>query len=477
MLSALFSNIGTTALVILFFGGSIFVHELGHFFAARRRGLKVERFSLGFGPKIWSWRGKDGVEYRISWIPLGGYVALPQLADMQAIEGASETPVEQLPSIDYASKMIVSVAGAAMNVVFAFLLACIIWLIGVPTSSEYTSTRIGYVTPTIENIEGKQVPSPASQAGLQIGDRILSIDGHKLSDWNDIMEALVMSSGISADGRRQSVFTIERDGQPRQITVFPLLSGDEKFRKVGIAPGYELLVHEVTPGTPASQAGLQKQDEILSLDGVRILHGVSFHEYLRDHAAQPVQALVKRGEAEVALTIPARADAKADLGVELTTTFALTHPTPWMQLWEHTSTSFRTLWSLINPRSDIGLSKMAGPVGIVRILHSAAESGLRALLMITILINVSLAIFNLLPIPVLDGGHMLFATIARLRGRPIPVNVIASTQSVFMLLLISMVLYVSFFDVRRWSRDRQNSRPPAAEAPAPAPEPATQPAK
>ena len=137
MLSALFSNIGTTALVILFFGGSIFVHELGHFFAARRRGLKVERFSLGFGPKIWSWRGKDGVEYRISWIPLGGYVALPQLADMQAIEGASETPVEQLPSIDYASKMIVSVAGAAMNVVFAFLLACIIWVIGVPTSIGY----------------------------------------------------------------------------------------------------------------------------------------------------------------------------------------------------------------------------------------------------------------------------------------------------------------------------------------------------
>jgi regulator of sigma E protease len=127
--------------------------------------------------------------------------------------------------------------------------------------------------------------------------------------------------------------------------------------------------------------------------------------------------------------------------------------------------TFRTLGSLINPQSDIGLSKVAGPVGIVRIFHSAAEAGIRAVLMFTILVNINLAIFNLLPIPVLDGGQMLFATIARLRGRALPANFIMATQSTFILLLFSMIIYVSFFDVRRVVRDVQANR---AETAAPA---------
>ena len=125
----------------------------------------------------------------------------------------------------------------------------------------------------------------------------------------------------------------------------------------------------------------------------------------------------------------------------------------------------RTLWSLINPNSDIGISKLAGPVGIARIFHSAAEAGIRAVLMFTILININLAVFNLLPIPVLDGGQMLFATIGKLRGRALPVNFIMTAQSVFMVLLFSMVIYVSFFDVRRIVRDVNTSR---AESAAPA---------
>ena len=466
-LSSIFSNIGTIALVVLFFGGSVFVHELGHFWAARRRGLKVERFSLGFGPKLWGWRGRDGVDYRISWIPLGGYVALPQLADMPAVEGESATPAEQLPPIGYTSKMIVSVAGAAMNIVFAFVLATIVWALGVPTSSESTSTRIGYISPTIETDDNRSVPSPASQADLRVGDRILAIDGHPLADWTDLMQALITSSGRAVDGRRQTIFTLERDGQQRTVTVYPLLSGDEQFRKVGIAPGYELLVQQVRPDSVAARAGLQAQDELLSFDGVPLLHIATYREYLEAHGAQPIAVRIRRAGAELTLSLSPRAEAKADPGLELTTHFQLTHPTPWVQLWEHTSMSLRTLWSLINPRSDIGLSKLAGPVGIVRILHSAAESGLRALLIITILINVSLAIFNLLPIPVLDGGHMLFATIGKLRGRPLPINAVMTTQSIFMILLLSMIVYVSFFDVRRWQRDRESSRPPVT-APAPA---------
>ncbi|MEO5960065.1 MAG: site-2 protease family protein, partial [Opitutaceae bacterium] len=119
LLPSLLSNAWSIFLVVAFFGGSIFVHELGHFLAARRRGVHVERFSIGFGPAIWSRRGKDGVEYRIAWFPLGGYVLLPQLADLGAVEGQSSTDVAKLPPVSYATRMIVFAAGATFNVIFA----------------------------------------------------------------------------------------------------------------------------------------------------------------------------------------------------------------------------------------------------------------------------------------------------------------------------------------------------------------------
>ena len=137
LIQSIASDLWAVFLIILFFGGSILVHELGHFLIARRRGVRVERFSIGFGPKIYAWRGKDGVEYRLSWLPLGGYVALPQLADLRGIEGESDVDAAQLPPVSYASKMLVFVAGAAFNVLFAFLLATIIWRAGRPEPGEY----------------------------------------------------------------------------------------------------------------------------------------------------------------------------------------------------------------------------------------------------------------------------------------------------------------------------------------------------
>lgn len=467
LLQTLLSNVWSIFLVVLFFGGSIFVHELGHFLAARRRGVKVERFSIGFGPKIFSWRGKDGVEYRLSWLPLGGYVALPQLADLRGIEGESDLDVDALPPISYATKMIVFAAGAAFNVLFALLLATIIWFIGQPMSSEMATTRIGYVSATLELPDGTKVPSPASQAGLRVGDIVRQIDGIAVHEWTDLMQTLVTGAGRTATGQPQTVFTIERDGRTDDVTIRPLLSGDEQLRRVGISPGYELLVHAVTAGSLAEQAGFQTGDEILRMNTTPILSVATYQEILTTKLDEPVNVTVKRAGQEVALVIPARLAAKPDasLGLALTTGFTLTHPTPFAQVNDHVVMTFRTLASLINPHSDIGLSKVAGPVGIVRIFHSAAEAGMRAILMFTILVNINLAIFNLLPIPVLDGGQMLFATIGRIRGRALPSGFIAAAQSTFVVLLFSMIIYISFFDVRRVVRDVQSSR---AEAAAPA---------
>ena len=151
-LGGLFSTVWGLGFVALLLGGSIFVHELGHFLAARWRGLKVDRFSIGFGPKIFSWQGRDGVEYRLSWIPLGGYVALPQLADMRAIEGDNSAEARELPSVSYLDKMITVVAGVICNLLFALVLSLVLWTVGVPWPAASDTQVVGYVFPTMEDL-------------------------------------------------------------------------------------------------------------------------------------------------------------------------------------------------------------------------------------------------------------------------------------------------------------------------------------
>jgi len=463
LLHVLATNTWAWFLVVLFFGGSIFVHELGHFLAARWRGAHVERFSIGFGPKIFSWY-HDGVEYRVSWIPLGGYVLLPQLADLGALEGKSTADVAKLPPITYTSKVIIFLAGAAFNILFAFALACVVWLHGQPTSSEEATTRIGYVSQTVD--DGTKAPSPASLAGLRIGDTVMAIDGRKVADWSDLTQTLIMSSGHGSDGQPQNVFTILRDGQTLTVTLHPRLSGDEQIRRIGISPAYDLIVFTAPENSAGQRIGLKPKDQILRLDAAPVQSLSLWQDYLAAHASQAVAIKVLRDQTELTLTLPPRPGAKnpADLGLDFTTSSRLTHPNPFTQVSDNVLMTFRTLWSLLNPHSDIGLSKLSSVVGIVHIFHSAAEAGLLAVVMFTILINVNLAIVNLLPVPVLDGGQIVFATIAKLRGRALPINIVAATQGVFLVLLLSMILYVNIFDVRRWVRDAREEQAAAATA-------------
>lgn len=453
-ITSLLGNIWSIAMIVLFFGGSIFVHELGHFLAARRRGVKVERFSIGFGPKIVSWV-RDGVEYRLSWLPLGGYVALPQLADMATLEGESETEVEKLPPISYSTRMIVFAAGAFFNLLFAFGLATILWFAGQATSEELSTTRIGYVAKTITIADGTAVPSPASVAGLQVGDTIRALDGTKVNDWPELLQTLVTSAGVTTDGQRRTVFTIEREGRLLDVIVNPILSGEERFRKVGIQPAYTPIVASVPEASFAQKLGLRVDDRLTALDGAKLLNLSALYEVLQEKDPRAFTLTVTRAGQAVQIEVPAERpkDNSLFFGTGFRTAIGFTHQNPIEQLSGHLAMTVRTLWSLIQPSSDIGISKLSGPVGIGRIFWDASEAGIRYVIWIAILVNVNLAIFNLLPIPVLDGGHMLFATIARLRGRALSPSFVASTQSVFIVLLFSMIIYVSFFDVRRLVRD------------------------
>jgi len=455
LLHSLTSNAWSVFLVVLFFGGSIFVHELGHFIAARRRGVVVEQFSIGFGHAIWSHRGKDGVQYRINWFPFGGYVMLPQLADLSSVEGASKLDKGALPPVDYVSKVVIFVAGATFNVLFALALACVVWAIGEPESGEFATTRIGYIKQTLDLQDGSQAPSPALEAGLRPGDLIVAVDGRSVTDWNQVTETIVTGSGRDSENRPRIVFSIKRGGKPLEVVLRPLLAGSDRLRMVGISPAFVPVVVAADPKSPEGRAGFAAGDEVLRLDGTPVLHTLGCFDYLQSHSGQSVTAVVLRAGRELSLKIPAH-PAKADgsdFGLTLGAETLLVHPSPLVQIGSQIASTFRTFASLINPRSDIGLSKLSGPVGIVRMLHSAASVGIGPVILFTIFVNVNLAIFNLLPIPMLDGGQILFATIGRLRGQALPMKFIVAAQSVFGVLLISAILYVSFFDIRRWEHD------------------------
>ncbi|HVU15853.1 MAG TPA: RIP metalloprotease RseP [Candidatus Didemnitutus sp.] len=483
-MNALLGNIWSIALVVLALGGSIFVHELGHFLAARRRGLKVERFSIGFGPALWRRRGKDGVEYRVSVLPFGGYVALPQLADLSALEGETETDISTLPPPGYATKMIVFVAGAFFNVLFALTLACVIWLVGLPTISELsTTTQIGYVAPTLKLADGTSVTSPAAEAGLKPGDVIVSIDGRTVNDFEDVITNIFLGHDHASDGRRQAVLVINRNGVTRTITVYPQLVGEEQIRGIGIGPSEDLTVDDLLPGYPAAGAGVKPGDVILAVDNLPVFQRSVLTNYLGQHAAKPVEFLLRRDGREIRIPIQSKLETDerthhqiARVGIRYRDNVIVIHPNPFRQLADDADSMFRTLGALFNHNSDIGLSKLSGPVGMARALYQEAQWDFRRVLTLTVLINVSLAILNLLPIPVLDGGQMLFATVARLRGRALPLNFVAATQSVFMVLLLSLMLYVLVFgDIRRWVHEPPADAPPAAD-PAKKPEAAPVPA-
>ncbi len=447
-------------MVLLFFGGSIFVHELGHFLAAKWRGLHIERFSIGFGPKIVSWT-RGGVEYRLSWLPLGGYVALPQLADMRGIEGDSSIDSDAMPPIGYRDKVIVAVAGAVFNIIFAFFLATILFFTGRPTSEDRASVEVGFLSDTLLNSAGEEVTAPAKASGMQIGDMIRSIDGTPVSDWDDIHQGIALSTGQTDEGHREIEFIVDRDGKEVSLLVQPIISEGMKLRQVGLRPGFTVKVSALFPNSPAIKAGIEPGDTLLELDGQPIRSVAFYSDFLEDKAGQAVPIKFQRGDEIISSTLTPESVVVWSDGRTATlsgiagfdTNRSLLHQTPIEQLKEVAITTYTNLRALLHRNSDIGISHMSGPAGIIRVIYSAAQYDMLNTLWIVIFINVSLAFFNMMPIPVLDGGHIAFATINKIRGKSMNPNIIASLQGSFMILLFGMMMYVTFFDISRWVSD------------------------
>jgi len=451
-------NIFYVAVAIFALGFCIFIHELGHFIAAKKRGLVADRFSVGFGPRLFGWNWK-GTDFRVSLIPLGGYVSLPQLVDMGRLEGGEGDEAEKLPPISYADKMIVAVMGAVFNLIFAFVLSLVLWGVG---REIVKSTEVGFVAEEIITSEGEPVAGPALEAGILVGDTILAVDGQRVGSWMQFQNALMTGTGRSEDGRAVAEIHILRDDEPMTVTVYPETVTTEEIRHIGVYPTADEnaapIIMRLEKEMPAFTAGLKEGDEILKLDDEPVVSGGFLSAYLANHGDREIKITVDRNGRELVIPVKPRikeGESAPRFGFAYDYPFKKerVHYNPIEQMGIFANTMRMTLVALLHTKSDVKVKNMSGPVGIVHGLSRMAQFGVIDLIWFLALINVNLAIFNLLPIPVLDGGHMLFATISKIIGRPLPISVMEKLQGAFMVLLLGMVIYITFFDVGRVGRD------------------------
>lgn len=451
--------------VLIFFSLMIVVHELGHFWAARWRGLYVDRFQIWFGKPIWK-KEINGVTWGLGWIPAGGFVSLPQLAPMEAIEGQADLPPD-LPPVTPLDKIIVAAAGPIASFLLAVVFAVVVWQVGKPNMSM-DSTLVGFMPPD----------SPALAAGMKPGDRILAVDGNPVTKWRGNMEGV--AEYIQLGENAKVSFLVQRVGVDKPILIesayiIPETKWYERsaLRQVKIAQATSTKVDSVTVGSPAACAGLRKGDEIVAVNGEKIFSVAAVEYAIKE--GKPVTLMVKSGAEErtVELTaeIPSnwlgKEGARPILGAawDLNSGFkmAMEHPTPYAQITQSFKWMGETLKKLFASGSEVGAEHLMGPIGIGHqffILFSL-ENGWMIALWFAVVLNVNLAVLNMLPLPVVDGGHIVLNTLEIIFRRPFSTRFLEYLQGGFVLLIMGFFLFITFKDVGAlFGGDKDNDLPP-----------------
>ena len=393
---------------------------------------------------------------------------------MESVEGESKHDRAALPPVSALDKIIVAISGPVASMLLALLCAVIVWFVGRPVSQAESSTVIGYVVP-----EG-----PAARAGLQPGDKILEVNRHPVSKFAGMgnMRQSVMWNVVRSEEPLIPV-EIERDGAVQTVEVEPTVPerqgwGRRPLRQIGILPAMTPMVAKVFKDSPAAVAGIRPRDLITAVDGQPLLSLPSLSEYLDKHpAGVPVDLTVQRGEETLQLAVTPllpEGEKKPRIGIQWDDRgpTVLEHPNPLQLVVGSVRTMVDTLSAVFSPRSDIKAEHLSGPVGIMRIYYLLFESpdGWRLALWFSVVLNVNLALLNLLPIPVLDGGHIMLAIIESIRRKPINVRVLEIVQSGFAFLIIGYMLYVTFFDVQDLPWRGKAEEPPAELKFTPAPD-------
>ena len=528
---AILKFIGILLEVVLIFNLLIIVHELGHFLAAKWRGLYIEGFGIWFGKPIWK-KKIGGVTYSLGSIPAGGFVKLPQLAPMETLEGSTEIPKDQLKPISALDKIIVAFAGPLFSFMLAVVFALLVHKIGRPMGESESSVYIGALEP------GR----PAEKAGLKTGDKIVEIDGQKVKRFIGQSDDAILWRVVRSEGETIQV-VVERDGktlEPIQVKPeIPKTSAWQRSgtRQIGIHPSLTPLVAKVEPGGVGEESGLQKNDFITHINGQRLFSPSGIWDYAQAHPGEDYKLTVERQGESAPITLPFKprrlvlgtpmkdspaekaglkggdhlvsADGQAFVSssaivghirdknatqvqpieliverggkkldpIKVTPAVNADYNEPMIglgfdeeegilfnsygrgetrnpgveeQIKLSVGAIVNTIGAVASKKSSIGVQHMGGPVMMMRIYYMLFEQaeGWKLALWFSVLLNVNLALLNMLPLPVLDGGHITLALIEAARRKPVNARVVEWVQTACALLIIGFMLFVTFFDVQ-----------------------------
>ena len=438
----------------------VFFHELGHFLAARWAGVKVKAFSLGFGREIWGFNDRYGTRWRLAWIPLGGYVKFmddENGASMPSREAISRmSPEEREDSFHLKplwKRVIIVAAGPLAN----FILAIVIWAGLIMIYGERMAP------PVVNKIIAG---SPAETAGFRIGDKVLEIDGVKVEAFSDVMLAIALNQD-----EHQMSFLVDRNGEQRTLTGKPkrveetdpnnnrIVKGDLGVRRISPAR-----IATVTPGGPADKAGLRRGDIVLSIDGKPVEEFEDLYKVVNASPDKTLNLTVRRDGEVLALKATPKAEPDAEKPGKFVGRLqiskaddpeavlrkhniftALRHGLS--QTWFVTSVTADYLRKVVTGREKA--DQLSGPVGIARVSGQMAREGFVFLVNLTAVLSVGIGLFNLFPIPILDGGHLLFYAIEAVRQRPLSERAQEIGFRIGLAFVLMLMVFVTWNDLAR----------------------------
>jgi regulator of sigma E protease len=448
MLYTIFITLATLAILVA-------VHEYGHFWVARKCGVKVLRFSIGFGKSLGSWTDSQGTEYSVAAIPLGGYVKMLD-------EREGEVPPEQLEQAfnrkPVLQRIAVVAAGPLANLILAVAAYWFLFMAG----------ESGYI-PVIGEVEAGSI---ADVAGLEAGQEIVSVDGVETPTWQAFSFALLDRIGDTGT----IAFSVKYPGSDMvyesEAAIDRWLADDEEpdlFRGLGVIPfmpEVPPMIEEIVPGGPAERSGLASGDLILGADGVAMVKWMDWVEYVRARPGQAIALEYERdgsvlyteitpervsgdsgevfGRVGVSVArpqVPEDMIRKFERGPLEAAGAAVVRT--WNLMGFTLNSIKKMLMGLISPKN------LSGPITIAKVASASAKSGLESYIGFLALLSVSLGVLNLLPIPVLDGGHLLFYTVELLAGRPVPEKIQSLGYQVGLFLVLGMMMLALYNDVTR----------------------------
>jgi regulator of sigma E protease len=427
-------------------GVLVFVHELGHFLAAKRVGIRVLKFQLGFNPTVVSFRRGD-TEYSIGALPLGGYVKMAgeNPEDVERDErGNIVTRSDEFLSKTKWQRFQVLIMGPVMNIALAFILTAVVLYQGVEKGSyEEQPPIVGVVT----------TGSAAAGADIRTGDRIVSVAGRGVDTWEQVLMA------IGAKPDREVMIGLLRNGMELTRNVTPAIVKASRFEigDIGVLPDVHPHVRSVQPGGAAERAGIKADDMVLAVDGRPITFSYHLKEAIAKHPEQSITlSIVRNGQPQTIQATPARNGKEGLLGIAISDDTVKIKPGIGQAITlsvqkniEYSRLIFQTLWGLFT--RETSPRQLMGPVAIAQLSGESAQLGWIALFSLMASISLNLGLLNLMPIPVLDGGHIFIMGLEGLARRDFSLRVKEKMLLAGFVVILTLMVTVIYNDLTRIS--------------------------